>query len=247
MNQLEFKNVFATYKKNHDLVLQDVSFKIKKGEMVAIIGKSGAGKSTIFNAILKQLKITSGDIFLNGSSYKKMTNKQWKKELANIGFLSQQPNLIEDLNVYENILHFYTKYKNFIYSWVKILTKNQKHEIYQTLDKLGIFDKSFTRVSELSGGQKQRVEIAKLLLQDVSIILADEPTSNLDIINAEEVLSLLIKIQKENQTTILVNIHDLSLIKKFFKKYIYVENGKILNIGDTDLLTENDLKKIYQE
>ncbi|TPR54683.1 phosphonate ABC transporter ATP-binding protein [Metamycoplasma neophronis] len=246
MTKIEFKNYTASYKKNNDIVLDNLNLTIAKGEMVAIIGKSGAGKSTIFNALLNQLNIVAGELIFNDKSVLSMKKNEWKKQLRKIGFLSQMPNLIDDLNVYDNILHFYTKYKNFLYSWLHILTKKQKEEIYKTLERLGIFDKSFTLVSELSGGQKQRIEIAKLLLQNVSLILADEPTSNLDIVNSEEVMSILKNINENMHVTVLVNIHDLTLVKKFFKKFVYIKNGKIEKSGSTSNLTEYELKQIYQ-
>ncbi|WP_245979622.1 ATP-binding cassette domain-containing protein [Mycoplasma struthionis] len=190
--EIQFKNYFAKYeKKDQNLVLENINFLIPQGSMVAIIGPSGAGKSTIFNAILDQLEIQSGVLEIDNKNLKDLSKKEHKKLLTKIGYLGQEPNLIEDLNVYENILHLYSQYKNFIFTFFKILTKKQKLEVFSVLEKLGILDKAFIRVSELSGGQKQRVEIAKLLLQKSELILADEPTSSLDILNAKEVINLL--------------------------------------------------------
>ncbi|AXE60501.1 ABC transporter ATP-binding protein [[Mycoplasma] phocae] len=247
MAKVEFKNVDANYKNSKQIALNNVSFAIEEGEMVAIIGPSGAGKSTIFNSILRQLNISGGQILIDNKNIYDLKKREWKKIVKKIGFLSQEANVIEDLNVYENILHFYSKYKNFLYSWLKILNKKQKIEIYEILDKLGIFNKSFTKVSELSGGQKQRLQIAQLLLQDVSIILADEPTSNLDIQTASNVLEILNKISKEYNKTILTNIHDLTLLKKYFKKYIFVRDGKIVEIDSTTNLTKAKQKKLYSD
>ena len=110
--KIEFKNVYANYKNNTQPILKNTSFKINEGEMVAIIGKSGAGKTTIFNSILRLTKITSGEILVDDKNINSYSKKQQKMLLKKIGLLSQNPFLIEDECVYDSILRAYTKYKN---------------------------------------------------------------------------------------------------------------------------------------
>lgn len=141
--------------------------------------------------------VKKGNVKINDIDIYSASKKQWKAILKNIGFLSQNNNFIESLNCYENILHFYPKYKNFLFSWFHVLTKAQKQEIYEYFVKFNIFDKLFTRVDELSGGQRQRLWLILILLQKVDIILADEPTNSLDIANARDVLELLSSISQE--------------------------------------------------
>lgn len=117
MKNIDFVNYSGSYQKDKKLVLKELNLSIKKGEMIAIIGKSGAGKTTIFNAILKQLQTKSGNIFIKESDIDKLTNKQWKNIVKKICYLSQETNLIEDLNIYENILHFYPSYKNKLFAF----------------------------------------------------------------------------------------------------------------------------------
>ncbi|SGA02495.1 peptide ABC transporter ATP-binding protein [Mycoplasmopsis arginini] len=154
--------------------------------------------------------------------------------------------MIEDLNIYENILHFYPSYKNKLFAFFKILTKKQKIEIFEVLESLNILDKVFTKVSDLSGGQKHRVEIAKLLLKKVEIILADEPTASLDIKTSKDIMNILKSINKNYETTILVNIHDLNIIQRFFTKYIFIKNGELVQIGNPKDLTKKEMEKLYE-
>ncbi|TPE56328.1 ATP-binding cassette domain-containing protein [[Mycoplasma] falconis] len=227
MNKLSFVDFSASYKNNDFIVLQDINLTFKKGEMVAILGKSGAGKSTLFNAILHQVKSIKGSLIIDDKDIYTINKRKLKKVLNQVGFLAQEPNLIEELNVYENIINFYKKYKNPFFSFFKILTKKQKEEIYQTLANLGILGKAYTPIKSLSGGQKQRVEIAKLFLQESEIILADEPTSSLDIKNSEDVFSLLNNAAKKQNKLVLVNVHDLSLIDKYFDRIVFIKDGKV--------------------
>ncbi|ENY69159.1 Alkylphosphonate ABC transporter, ATP-binding protein [Metamycoplasma auris 15026] len=246
MQNIHFKNYSASYFKDKNAVLKDISLDIKKGQMIAFIGKSGAGKTTIFNALLKQLETKSGHLCINNKNIDKIKKREWKKIIQKVGYLSQETNLIEHLNVYENILHFYPKYKNKFFSFFHILTKKQKNEVFKILENLGILDKIYTRVSDLSGGQKQRVEIAKLLLKEVDIILADEPTSSLDIKTSKEIMGLLDEINKKYQTTILINIHDLNIMQSFFNKYCFIKDGCLIKSGNPKNLSQKEIEDLYK-
>lgn len=228
MNKIiEIKNVDLTYSQNSETILKNINFSINKGEMVAIIGPSGAGKSTLFKALVDAIKPIAGDVCIFDQKYSKMSKKERKNTITKIGFLTQKPNLILTDNVYENVQRSFINYNNVIMKFLSILTKSQKYKIFKTLDDLNILDKAFYRVSDLSGGQQQRVEIAKLLVRDVELVLADEPTSSLDAHTAQEVIDLL-KELKQKGKTILVNIHDLNLIKKNFDRVIAINNHSIV-------------------
>ncbi|MGX9339770.1 phosphonate ABC transporter ATP-binding protein [Mycoplasma sp. 527] len=246
MKKIQFEHYYAAYPRSRMNILNDINLLINQGEMIAIIGRSGSGKTTLFNAILKQLKTSQGKLFINEYDIENISKRQWKKIVKRVGYLSQETNLIESLNVYENILHFYSKYKNVLFSLLKIITKSQKQEIYNVLDSLGILDKIFTKISDLSGGQKQRVEIAKILLRDVDIILADEPTSSLDIKTSKDIMSILKNINMKYNTTVLVNIHDLNVLRNNFSKYIFINNGQIIKNGDLYNLSEKELEQLYE-
>ncbi|ENY53948.1 ATP-binding cassette domain-containing protein [Metamycoplasma alkalescens] len=246
MQSIKFKNYFASYQKEKNNVLKNITLEINRGEMIAIIGKSGSGKTTLFNALLKQLKTRSGNLFINDKNIDLIKKKEWKKIINKVGYLSQETNLINHLNVYENILHFYLNYKNKFCAFFKILTKKQKQEIYDVLSSLDILDKIYTKISDLSGGQKQRVAIAKLLLKNVDIILADEPTSSLDIKTSKDIMNILKKINKEYQTTILINIHDLNIVQTFFDQYCFIKNGELIQVGNPKNLSQKEIEKLYE-
>ncbi|BAP01148.1 ABC transporter ATP-binding protein [Mycoplasmopsis californica HAZ160_1] len=245
-NIIELNSVNLQYKTSQNSVLSNLNLQIQPGEMVAIVGPSGIGKSTLFKALVRAVKVQNGTIKLFGKNIYDCDRNQWKKIIKKIGFLTQKPNLINTEDVYDNIKRNYVDYKNFIFKIFSIIANDQKIKIFEILDSLGILDKAFYRVSELSGGQQQRIEIAKLLIRDVDIVLADEPTSNLDNQTSEEVLTLLKKMNKM-QKTILVITHDLSFIKTHFNRVIVINNSTITIDKKTSEIEEWELKKAIQK
>ncbi|QVJ95326.1 phosphonate ABC transporter ATP-binding protein [Mycoplasma mycoides] len=242
---IELKEISVQYNNKSDLVLKDINLDIFQGELVAIIGPSGVGKSTLFKIIINSLRPVKGQVKVFDKDILKFNKKQKRLFISKIGFLTQTPNLIYTDNVYNNIIRSTSKYKNNFYKFFSILTRKQKIAIFEKLDELNILDKAFFKVSELSGGQQQRVEIAKLLIKDVELILADEPTSNLDKKTSIEVLKVLKNISKQNKT-ILVNIHDLSLVKRYFDRVIAINNKQIVFDKKTKDIKQWQLDRIIK-
>ncbi|EXU60632.1 phosphonate ABC transporter ATP-binding protein [Mycoplasma mycoides] len=242
---IELKEISVQYNNKSDLVLKDINLDIFQGELVAIIGPSGVGKSTLFKIIINSLRPVKGQVKVFDKDILKFNKKQKRLFISKIGFLTQTPNLIYTDNVYNNIIRSTSKYKNNFYKFFSILTRKQKIAIFEKLDELNILDKAFFKVSELSGGQQQRVEIAKLLIKDVELILADEPTSNLDKKTSIEVLEVLKNISKQNKT-ILVNIHDLSLVKRYFDRVIAINNKQIVFDKKTKDIKQWQLDRIIK-
>ncbi|QVK01807.1 ATP-binding cassette domain-containing protein [Mycoplasma mycoides subsp. capri] len=242
---IELKEISVQYNNKSDLVLKDINLDIFQGELVAIIGPSGVGKSTLFKIIINSLRPIKGQVKVFDKDILKFNKKQKRLFISKIGFLTQTPNLIYTDNVYNNIIRSTSKYKNNFYKFFSILTRKQKIAIFEKLDELNILDKAFFKVSELSGGQQQRVEIAKLLIKDVELILADEPTSNLDKKTSIEVLKVLKNISKQNKT-ILVNIHDLSLVKRYFDRVIAINNKQIVFDKKTKDIKQWQLDRIIK-
>ncbi|MDQ0568026.1 phosphonate ABC transporter ATP-binding protein [Mycoplasma yeatsii] len=245
MNKIiDLKNITVCYNNKKEPVLDNINLEINKKEFIAIIGPSGVGKSTLFKVIINSLKPIKGTAEVLNQDLLKLSKKQKNQMLSKIGFLTQKPNLINTENVYNNITRSISQYKNVFYKIFNILSKEQKINIFTKLDELKILDKAFYKVSELSGGQQQRVEIAKLLVKNVELILADEPTSNLDHQTSLEVITLLKQIAKEK--TVLVNIHDLSLVKNNFDRVIAINNKTIVLDKKTEEIEEWELKEIIK-
>ncbi|QJG67041.1 phosphonate ABC transporter ATP-binding protein [Mycoplasma phocoenae] len=243
---LEIKNLSFNYSKNLK-IFNDINLDIKKGEMVAIIGSSGVGKSTLFKLLVKSILPQSGIISLFGSNINEIKPKEWKKIIDKIGFLTQKPNLIISDSVFMNVKRSITQYKNNFYKLFSLITNEQKINIFKQLDDLNILSKAFYRVSDLSGGQQQRVEIVKLLVKNSELILADEPTSNLDRQTSQDVLDILKQLKKEKQLTILVNIHDLSFLKTHFDRVIGIKDNSIQLNKLTKDIKEWEIEKIIQK
>ena len=216
---IEVKNITKSYghEKNKVDVLKDISFSIKEGSFVAIMGTSGSGKTTLLNCISGIDMIDSGEILYENKDISKLNSEQRKLfRRSNIGMVFQSFDLLSILNVRENIL-----------LPIKLNHLKLNEEYFNKIVKtLGIEDKVKNRISELSGGEQQRVAIARALITKPKLICADEPTENLDRKNTIEVMNLLKKINTEMNTTIFIITHD-SQVAEYAEKIIVIDDGRI--------------------
>ena len=216
---IEVKNITKSYghEKNKVDVLKDISFSIKEGSFVAIMGTSGSGKTTLLNCISGIDMIDSGEILYENKDISKLNSEQRKLfRRSNIGMVFQSFDLLSILNVRENIL-----------LPIKLNHLKLNEEYFNKIVKtLGIEDKVKNRISELSGGEQQRVAIARALITKPKLICADEPTGNLDRKNTIEVMNLLKKINTEMKTTIFIITHD-SQVAEYAEKIIVIDDGRI--------------------
>ncbi|WP_391591707.1 ABC transporter, ATP-binding protein [[Mycoplasma] cavipharyngis] len=245
MALIKFNAVNVAYNPKIKINLQNISFSANHNDVVCIIGKSGTGKTTLLNSILHKEMVVSGNIIFLDQDLKTLNKKTWKKTVRKIGYLSQTVNSFEDDTVYLTIKRDLMNQQVW---WKKILfylDYQQRLNIFQTLDKLGIIEHAFASINQLSQGQKQRVEISKLLLKKPHLILADEPTSALDQVTAELTIDLIKQLQKIHSCCILINIHDLNLLKKISNKTLAIKNGKILFYKKTKDVTKEDLDLVY--
>ncbi len=223
MNLLEVKSISKTYGKGEAAVhaLKDVSFSIPKGEFVAIVGESGSGKSTLLNMVGALDMPTSGKVFIDGKDIFSMKDSSFTIfRRRNIGFIFQNFNLIPELNVEQNI----------IFPVLLDYQKPDKKYLEELLTVLNLKERRHHLPSQLSGGQQQRVAIGRALITRPSLILADEPTGNLDTQNSSEVITLLKEAARKYQQTIVMITHSRS-IAQTADRIIQVSDGILTDLG----------------
>jgi cell division transport system ATP-binding protein len=225
---VEFRNV-SLFIKDH-LVLSDVEFTVSKGELVYLIGKVGSGKSTLIKAINAELPIIDGEAQVTGYTLGNLKRSQIPYLRRKLGIVFQDFQLLSDRNVNEN-LEFVLKATG----WKK---KNEIQErIAEVLEKVGLGFKGYKMPHQLSGGEQQRVVIARALLNNPEIILADEPTGNLDPQTSESILQLLMDISRTGRAVILAT-HNYNLLKKYPSRILKCADGKLIETDINDLEIE---------
>ncbi len=216
---IDLENVTKAYSTgNH--ALNGVSLHIDKGEFVFIVGDSGSGKSTLIKLLLKELEPTSGTIKVNGINLNKMKQRSVPKYRRKIGVVFQDFRLLKDRNVYENIA--------FAQRVVITPTKNIRKNVPAMLSLVGLAEKYKSYPKQLSGGEQQRVALARALVNKPNILLADEPTGNLDPKNSKEIMKLLETIS-ERGTTVVVVTHNQEIVDQMKKRVIAMHRGVIIS------------------
>ena len=214
---IEFKNVSKLYN-NNVKALSDVSINIESGEFVFLVGPSGAGKSTFIKMILKEVEPTSGKVVVNNTDLSKLARNDVPYFRRKIGMVFQDFRLIPNLNVYENVA-FATKV-------VEATPKEIRRRVPMVLSLVGLSHKYKMFPNELSGGEQQRVSLARAIVNNPSLLIADEPTGNLDPETAKEIMDLLDDINKAG-TTILMATHAKDIVDTMKKRVIAIEGGEI--------------------
>lgn len=215
---IELIDVHKTYQSNGVEALKGVSFRIDDGDFVFLIGPSGSGKSSIVNLITREEIATEGTLKVNGYSMSNITKKQILLMRRSLGIIFQNFRLIEKKTVEENLA--------FVMRAVGASSREIEKRIPYILELVGLSHKRTSYPYELSGGEQQRVAIARALMNDPKVIVADEPTGNLDPALSDEIMSLLEKIN-EMGTTVMVVTHDKGLVDKFSKRVIKIESGLV--------------------
>ena len=241
---IEFKNVDKVYPGGFK-ALKDINLTIEDGEFVAIIGRSGAGKSTLIRTINKMHDINTGTLTVDGVDVKSLKGKELRKFRRNIGMIFQSFNLVERISVIKNVMSSFVPDLNPIQSILGIYPRECKLKALEALEQVDILDKAFERADNLSGGQQQRVALARTLVQNPSIILADEPVASLDPVTARQVMDYFKKINQSLGITILLNIHHVELALEYATKVLGVRDGEVIYYGPAKDLDDKVLKSIY--
>ena len=219
---IKFTNVTKHYKTN--VGLDDVSVEINKGDFVFLVGPSGAGKSTFIKSILKEIDVDSGSIKLSGNEVTKLSNRLVPQLRRNIGIVFQDFRLLPKMTVFENVA--------FAMRIVRSRPRTIRRQVPQVLSLVGISDKAYKYPDELSAGEQQRVAIARAIVNNPPVLIADEPTGNLDPDTAWEIMRLLEQINFRGTTVVMVT-HAKEIVDKMGKRVIAIDKGKITrdNIG----------------
>ena len=227
---------------NGSPALKGVNLKINKGEFVSILGRSGSGKTTLLRSINGLETASGGEIYLDN----KQINLETINEVQNkTGMIFQEFNLVNNLSAINNVLTGLLSSSNKFLSLFYLFSKDQKIDALKSLETVGLLEKSYNRSDELSGGQRQRVGIARAIIKKPLLLLADEPVASLDPKAADLILSLLKKINKEYGTTILCNLHQVDLAKKYSDRVVGLVDGKVIFNEKSNDIDKNYLEKIY--
>jgi cell division transport system ATP-binding protein len=210
----------ANIYQGNSLVLQDVNLRVNKGEFVYLVGKTGTGKSSLLKTLYGELSLTEGDAIVAGFTLRGLNWKKLPFLRRNLGVVFQDFQLLTDRNVNNNL-----KFVLRATGWKDDKLMDEK--IADVLDKVGLKSKGFKMPFELSGGEQQRVDIARALLNSPKLILADEPTGNLDPETSDEIMNLLFHICKDFNTAIVMATHDYIVVQKFPARMIRTEKGKV--------------------
>ena len=238
---LEINNLTKTFA-NGTVALKGVNLNVHKGEFVSILGPSGSGKTTLLRSINGLETMSGGEIYLDNKQVSQNSINQIQEKT---GMIFQDFNLVNNLSAINNVLTGLLNTSNKFLSLFYLFSKTQKIDALKSLETVGLLEKSYSRSDELSGGQRQRVGIARAIIKKPLLLLADEPVASLDPKAADLILSLLKKINKEYGTTILCNLHQVDLAKKYSDKMVGLVDGKIIFNEKSSDIDKNYLEKLY--
>ncbi len=226
-------------------VIEDISLSIAGRGLTAIIGPSGTGKSTLVRCINGLVTPTAGTIRFKGAPLTGLSRKAQREARRRIGMVHQEYNLVERLSVMENVLTGRLGYVSAWRAWLRRFPAGDIAKAFSLLDAVGLDGFATRRADQLSGGQRQRVGIARALMQDPELILADEPTSSLDPKTSVEIVELMVRLAGERQLPIVINIHNVELAKRFADRIVGMSKGKIVFDGPPSSLKDSHLAEIY--
>src|SRR6266540_3442862 len=226
-------------------VLKDVSLTVEGRGMTAVIGPSGTGKSTLVRCINRLVDPTSGEIHFRGQDLARLEGRSLRIARRRIGMVFQEYNLVERLSVIENVLCGRLGYVPVWRAWLRKFPTADVERAFQLIDAVGLGDLATQRADQLSGGQRQRVGIARALMQEPDLMLADEPTSSLDPKTSVEIMELIARRAGERDIPVIVNIHNVDLARRFADRIVGMSKGETIFDGPPRALEDAHLLAIY--
>jgi phosphonate transport system ATP-binding protein len=226
-------------------ILKDVSITFDGRGLTAIIGPSGTGKSTLIRCINRLVDPTAGEILFHGQDLAKLSGRELRMARRRIGMVFQEYNLVERLSVIENVLSGRLGYVPAWRAWLRQFPQTDIDRAFHLLDAVGLGDFANQRADQLSGGQRQRVGIARALMQEPDLVLADEPTSSLDPKTSVEIMELIARRAGERDIPVIVNMHNVELARRFADRVVGMAKGEVVFDGKPAALEDEHLIKIY--
>jgi phosphonate transport system ATP-binding protein len=226
-------------------VLTDIDLEVAARGMTAIIGPSGTGKSTLIRCINRLVEPTSGAIEFEGRDLVTLPRAALRQARRHIGMVFQEYNLVERLSVMENLLSGRLGYVSWWRAWRRKFPPEDIARAFELLGVVGLAGFAHQRADSLSGGQRQRVGIARAVMQEPSLLLADEPTSSLDPKTSVEIMQLLTDIARQRSIPVVINMHDVELAKRFADRIVGMAGGRVVFDGPPGQLSDAMLKTIY--
>lgn len=245
----EVKNLTKVYE-DGTVALKDVNFTVEPGEFLVIIGLSGSGKSTLLRCINRLIDPTEGQIIWDGEDITTADADGLRRIRRQIGMIFQHFNLVKRSSVLINVLSGRLGYVSPSYSLLQRFPARDREMAWKALERVGITDQAHKQARELSGGQQQRVGIARALMQQPRMILADEPVASLDPVLAHSILGYLEQLNKEEKITVLCSLHYLDLVQRYATRVIGLREGRIVYRGSREeirRMTDEQFKEIYGE
>jgi phosphonate transport system ATP-binding protein len=227
--------------------LEGISLDFHRGEFVVLIGLSGSGKSTLLRCINRLVDPTSGTVIFDGTDITGLKGADLRRVRRRIGMIFQQFNLVKRSSVFTNVLAGRLGYRS---TWRTVFGQPSKDDValaFENLGRVGIVDKAFVRADQLSGGQQQRVGIARALMQEPELMLADEPVASLDPATSHSVMKYLEEINKKDGITVICSLHFLSLARRYGTRVIALNAGRVAFDGLPRDIDERRFKEIYGE
>ena len=239
---LEINNLKKTFD-NGTEALNGVNLKVKKGEFLSILGPSGSGKTTLLRSINGLESIDNGKISFENEKINKDNLPEVQKKT---GMIFQEFNLVNNLSAINNVLTGLLNSSSKFLSMFYLFSKEQKLEALKSLETVGLLNKAYERVDELSGGQRQRIGIARAIIKRPKLLLADEPVASLDPKAANLIMSLLKKINKEFEITVICNLHQVELASKYSDRIVGLLEGEIMFDKTASNINKTAISEIYR-
>lgn len=244
-DQLIVEHLTKIYERGDVLALDDVSLSVKKGEFLVVIGLSGSGKSTLLRCVNRLIEPTSGKIYFEGADVTAASGAELRRLRRKMGMIYQHFNLVKRSSVLTNVIAGRLGYVN---PWLSAIHRFPQEDVemaLRNLERVGIRDQAYKRADELSGGQQQRVGIARALMQDPELLMADEPVSALDPATSHSVMKYLEQMNQEDGVTVITSLHFLSLARRYGTRILALNAGKIVFEGLPSEIDEAKFKEIY--